>query len=173
GTADQFHFVYQQISGDVDVVARVVSIKNTNSWAKAGVMIRESLSAGSRHAYALASAAQGYEFEGRIDPGGYTDSTRGGAGTPPGWVRLVRTGFELKAFRSSDGLTWTSMGSDTVPMGDTVYVGLAVTSHATGSATTALIDSVAVTPTSATANQAPIVNLTAPAAGAVFTAPAS
>jgi len=173
GTADQFHFVYQQITGDVDIVARVASIRNTNSWAKAGVMIRESLAAGSRHAYALTSAAQGYEFERRIDQGGYTDAAPGGAGLPPGWVRLVRTGLQVQAFRSADGQNWTSMGTDTVPMSDSVYVGLAVTSHATGSATTAVIDSVKVTPTSATVNQPPAVSLTAPASGAVFTAPAT
>ncbi len=173
GTADQFQFVYRQITGDVDIVARVVSIKNTNAWAKAGVMIRESLSAGSRHAYALTSAAQGYEFERRIDPSGYTDYTLGGAGVAPGWVRLVRTGFEFKSFRSADGQTWTAMGTDTVPMGASVYVGLAVTSHATGAATMAVIDNLKIAAGSAPANQPPIVGLTAPASGAAFIAPAN
>jgi len=43
GTSDQFHFVYQQIIGDVDVRARVESLSNAASWSKAGVMIRSSL----------------------------------------------------------------------------------------------------------------------------------
>src|SRR4051812_43232260 len=38
GTSDQFRFVYQQVTGDVDVVARVDSILKIDSWSKAGVM---------------------------------------------------------------------------------------------------------------------------------------
>src|SRR5947207_13573675 len=40
GTSDQFHFVYQQVSGDFSVSARVDSVANTNTRAKSGVMFR-------------------------------------------------------------------------------------------------------------------------------------
>src|SRR5919106_250968 len=43
GASDQFHFVYQQLSGDFEISARADSITNTNVWAKAGMMIRPSL----------------------------------------------------------------------------------------------------------------------------------
>ena len=43
GQEDQFNFVYQPITGDVDVSARVASLQGSSTWAKAGVMIRESL----------------------------------------------------------------------------------------------------------------------------------
>src|SRR5947208_678107 len=56
GTSDQFHFVYQQISGNVDVIARVDSIAYTNQQSSSGVMIRSSLAANAAHASALASA---------------------------------------------------------------------------------------------------------------------
>jgi hypothetical protein len=46
---DEFHFVYQQVTGDVDFTARVRSLQGGNGWSKAGVMARESLSAHSRH----------------------------------------------------------------------------------------------------------------------------
>src|SRR5687768_15375379 len=55
-TSDQFHFVYQQVTGDVDVIARVDSLAQTDPWAKAGVMIRSSLTASAAHAFAMASA---------------------------------------------------------------------------------------------------------------------
>ena len=45
GSSDQFRFVYQPVTGDVEIVARVVSITRAHSWSKAGVMIRESLAA--------------------------------------------------------------------------------------------------------------------------------
>ena len=91
-TSDQFHFVYQQITGDVDVMVRVQSISKANSWSKTGVMIRESLTGSSRHAFALLSASNGYAYQTRIDPGGFSNSISGVTGVAPGWVRLVRTG---------------------------------------------------------------------------------
>ena len=59
GTSDKFHFVYQQVSGDVDVVARVDSMTQADQWSKSGVMIRASLAANSAHAFSLVSAGKG------------------------------------------------------------------------------------------------------------------
>src|SRR5262249_59990003 len=42
GAADAFQFVSQTVSGDIDIVARVLSLSNTHPKAKAGVMLRES-----------------------------------------------------------------------------------------------------------------------------------
>ena len=38
GTADAFRFVYQPLSGDGQIVARVATVQNTNAWVKAGVI---------------------------------------------------------------------------------------------------------------------------------------
>ena len=43
GTKDVFHFAYQEIEGDAEIVARVESITPTNEEAEAGIMFRESL----------------------------------------------------------------------------------------------------------------------------------
>ena len=43
GTSDQFHFVYQPLQGDVEVIARVASLHDVDHLSKAGVMIRETL----------------------------------------------------------------------------------------------------------------------------------
>ena len=53
GTADQGRFVYKQLTGDGSIIARVDSVANTNPWAKAGVMIRATLDAGSAYAFLL------------------------------------------------------------------------------------------------------------------------
>ena len=91
GTSDQFHFVYRPITGDVEIVARIASITTqAHRWAKSGVMIRESLTAQSRHAMMIGSAAAGYAFQRRAQTAGSSDSTAGPATNPPGWVRLVR-----------------------------------------------------------------------------------
>src|SRR5262249_14832914 len=102
-TSDQFNFVYQPMNGDVEVIARVRSLSGADKWAKTGVMIRETLSPYSRHAFALASDSSGFAFQRQPDTGGFSESTAGPAGAPPGWVRLVRTGPQVEAFYSSDG----------------------------------------------------------------------
>ena len=173
GASDQFHYVYQQVTGDVEVLARVQSLTNSNGWAKAGVMIRETLTAGSRHASALSTYQYGYRFQRRADTGGLSDSTSGPDAGRPGWVRLVRSGSQIESFYSANGTSWTSMGVDAIPMADTVYVGLAVTSHRTTRSTTAVFDNLKVTKSGAASNQPPLVALTAPADGATFTAGAN
>jgi hypothetical protein len=123
GTSDQFHFVYQPITGNGEILARVASITQAHAWSKAGVMIRESLAADSAHATMLASAAKGYAFQRRVESGALSVSTAGPTSAPPGWVRLVRTGNLFEAYHSANGTAWTRIGSETIPMGETVYAG--------------------------------------------------
>jgi hypothetical protein len=44
-------------------------------------------------------------------------------------VKLERIGNVFNAYQSADGMTWTLVGSETIPMATAVYVGLAVVSH--------------------------------------------
>jgi len=62
------------------------------------------------------------------------------------------------------------MGSDAIPMADTVYVGIATTSHSASVATDAVVDSFKVTQTGTTTNQPPTVAITSPTGGSTFTA---
>ena len=172
-TSDQFHYVYQPLSGDAVVTARVSGIGNSSVWAKAGVMVRETLAANSRYADSVLTPSSGYTFQRRIDAGGVSTSNSGFTGTPPGWVRLVRTGYKFDGYYSTDGTTWTLMGSDTVPMTDPVYVGIAVTSHNASLGTTAVVDNLTITSSGGPNNQPPTVSLTSPTSNASFAAPAT
>jgi regulation of enolase protein 1 (concanavalin A-like superfamily) len=172
GASDQFHFVYRQFTGDGEILARVATVQGIHEWSKAGVMFRESLTAGSRHAFTLVTPGKGYAFQRRLAPSGSSSSTSGGSGTAPGWVRLVRRGDTFSSYRSSDGRNWTSIGSDQILMGPTVYAGLAVTSHDVTQRTTATFSNLSVL-NGTTSNQPPTVTLTAPANGTTFTAPAT
>ena len=58
-TADGFRYVYQSLSGDGQIIARVTSMQNTNAYAKAGVMIRESSTANAAHALIDAACRMG------------------------------------------------------------------------------------------------------------------
>jgi len=151
GTADAFHFVYQPISGDGEIVARVASISSTDVWTKAGVMIRAGLGAGAQHASAFVTPGKGLVFQYRAANGGTSTNVAGGTGTAPAWVRLARTGSTLTAYRANDGAAWTKIGSVSIAMDPTIYVGLAVSSHNNATRATSTFDSVAVT----TAGSAP------------------
>jgi hypothetical protein len=145
GTADAFRFVYLPLTGDGTVVARVTSVQRVADWTKAGVMMRESLSAGSPQAYMLVSANKGIAFQRRVSANGASTSTGAGSGYMPGYVRMTRIGSSFTASYSTDGSAWTTMGVETISMASTIYVGLAVTSHADGALATATFENVGVT----------------------------
>jgi regulation of enolase protein 1 (concanavalin A-like superfamily) len=145
-SADAFQFVYESLLGDGSITARVVSQTNTNVWAKAGVMIRETLTAGATNAFVPVTPGNGVVFQDRATTGGASATiTFGPKVAAPYWVQLVRAGNTFSAYASPDGSTWTSLGQTTISMASQVYVGLAVSSHSNGTLSTAVFDNVTVT----------------------------
>ncbi|MBI1840676.1 MAG: putative Ig domain-containing protein, partial [Verrucomicrobia bacterium] len=145
-SADEFRFAYQLASGDCSVVARVASMGSTDPWSKAGVMIRESLTDTSKHASVFVTPSSGVAFQYRSSTGGSSANANTTGLAAPYWVKIVRSGNTFTAYRSSNGSTWTTMGSTTIIMGSTVYIGLAVTSHKDGDLCPAVFDYVTATP---------------------------
>ncbi|WP_428940312.1 Ig-like domain-containing protein [Fontivita pretiosa] len=128
GTSDQFRFIYREMTGDGEITALVSSLENTNLWAKAGLMIRESLAANAANAFVFLTPTTGAYFQARTTAGGSTTQSPGAATPPPVSLRLVRTGSTFRAYQS-DGSTWSIISSATIPMSSpTVYVGIALTS---------------------------------------------
>jgi len=168
--ADAFHYVYQPLTGDGQIVARVAAQQDTDPWAKAGVMIRETLAANSTHAMMVVTPGNGAAFQRRVITGGLTRHTAGPAIAAPYWVKIVRSGSTFTGYVSPDGAAWTLVGSDTVAMGTSAYVGLPVTSHDNLVSCTVDFDAVAV---SAPSGSQPSVSISAPAAGASYLAPAT
>lgn len=144
GTADAFHFAWVPLTGDGEIIARVASLSAVRTWSKAGVMLRESLDAGSPHAFMLVSGAKGAAFQRRAAAGGVSEHTAAGAGTAPVWMKLQRRGQEISAFRSADGVEWTAVGTATIPMASRILAGLAVSSHTSTATSQALFDHVLV-----------------------------
>ncbi len=127
GNSDEFRFVYQAMTGDCAVTARIVSQQNTSGWAKAGVMVRQSLDANSPYALNFVSPSNGVAFQRRTTVGGAAGGVSEKAGVAaPQWVRLLRSGNTFSAYHSADGVSWTLQNTTTVTMTGTVYVGLAV-----------------------------------------------
>jgi hypothetical protein len=144
GTADEFHFVYRLVLGDTTVVARVTSLQNTNSSAKAVVMIRESLDAGSRFVASELTpvATNRYRQHSRSTTKGTAVLTKATVNSAiPSWLRVVRKGSTFTTSYSTNGTTWKTVGvALTVSMAKAVYVGFGATSHLDGTLATAKFD---------------------------------
>jgi regulation of enolase protein 1 (concanavalin A-like superfamily)/fibronectin type 3 domain-containing protein len=145
-TSDGFHYAYRTLSGNGQIIARVTSVSNTDPWAKAGVMIRETLSASSKHAMVAVTPGNGIAFQRRTSTGGSSSHTGTSSSLKaPYWVRLIRSGNTFASYYSANGTTWTLLGSATISMGQKVYIGLAVTSHNASALATATFDNVSIT----------------------------
>ncbi len=128
---DEFHFAYVDIqSGDTTVIARVDGVTNTHDWAKAGVMIRDSLADDSRHAMVGMTPENGVAFRFREDMGGITYHAGADGIAVPQWVKLQRDlSGNCTAFYSPNGVSWTQIGSiQNISMDTPIYTGLALTS---------------------------------------------
>ena len=130
---DEFHFAYKMLTGPGSIVAKVQSVQNTNVWAKAAVMIRETLDGSSKHALAAVTPGSGVAFQGRTEPGAASFNTALTGFTPPYWVKLERdVAGNFSAYHSANGTTWQLIqegAATNIPMTSNVYIGLALTSH--------------------------------------------
>ncbi len=144
GASDQFTYAHQTLNGDGEIIAQIKSITGGHSsWAKAGVMIRESLAANSKHAMTVDTSGNGISFQRRTSTGGTSGHTTPGEFTAD-WVKISRTGNLFTGSYSLDGMSWTEIGSVSIVMADPIYIGLAVTSHQNGTAATAEFENVSI-----------------------------
>ncbi|HEX4346403.1 MAG TPA: phospholipase D-like domain-containing protein, partial [Vicinamibacterales bacterium] len=145
GSADAFQYVYQPVTSDQTIVARVTSEQNTSAYAKAGVMMRQSTSASDAQVILDVTPSGGIEFMTRATSGGQVAFIAGGTQAFPAWLQLSRSGSTITASTSANGTTWTTIGSTATSMTSSVDVGLIVTSHDTTQLNTSTFDNVSVT----------------------------
>ena len=139
GQADEFRYAWKQLSGVGSISAQVLSVENTDGWAKAGLMIRESLAPGSKFAFVFVSPANGCRFQARVttDADAISDDsvTTLQAIEAPHWIKLERNAAgDFNAYNSNDGVTWSPLAwnPQRVLMSPNVYIGIALTSHNSG-----------------------------------------
>ena len=143
GTVDAFQFVSQPVAGDTQIVARVATVQNTNSYAKSGVMLRESTAAGAAHVLLDVRPNGSIEFMSRPSAGAATNYIAGGTQSLPGWLKLTRSGTTVTGWVSANGTVWTQIGTTSIAMTGTL-AGLAITSHDTTLLNTSTLDGVIV-----------------------------
>jgi hypothetical protein len=125
-TSDELYYVYQPITGDGEILVQVNSMLKTDDSAKAGLMIRQSLAVDSRYAMVAMTPKDGATFQYRAADGGETSHVAGGDCEPPYWIKLVRQGDAFTGYRSVDGMSWSMVGTSSVSMDETVYIGMCV-----------------------------------------------
>jgi regulation of enolase protein 1 (concanavalin A-like superfamily) len=139
---DGFHFIYKQVTGDFDVRVRVENVEHANQWSKAGVMVRESLAAGSRDINMVVDPTLGanvWEENYRQTANGASAGLPGNVQVPNppypnAWVRLTRKGDTFGTYRSSDGVNWIQVTTNTITPSypAATYVGVCTTAHDDG-----------------------------------------
>jgi hypothetical protein len=145
--ADQFHFVFREISGDFDIAVRVESFTPADLYSKTGLMIRESLGAASAHVMFFVFSDDeprnnnlgAYEMQFRPRPGDSCQAIYPAvsppappefpAAYPNSWLRVARRGNQFSAYASTDGQTWKLYGEKALALAYTLNVGPALTSH--------------------------------------------
>ncbi len=131
GSNDGFQYLYQTLSGDGTITVRVTDMTDTASWAKSGVMFRDSLADNAKEAYLVATPDNGLQWSARTSTGGSTSAYTPNTGTSfsPMWLRITRSGNSFTAYKSTNGVTFTKFGSTlSVSMGTNIYVGLVCSS---------------------------------------------
>jgi len=124
-------------------MAQVLSVQNTDPWAKAGVMIRQTPDPGSKFAAVYITPGNGCRYQARLTPGSNATSDTADnaftseqtAITAPYWIKIERDAADnFNGYYSSDGVSWVAMlwNPQKISMPSNVYIGLAVTSHSSG-----------------------------------------
>ncbi|WP_230471168.1 alginate lyase family protein [Hymenobacter jejuensis] len=163
-TSDQFQFAYVPLKGDGVIVARFVP-QVSSQFSQLGLMMREGLTPGARHASLLLAPQKTGEIEmpswairlvTRDADAGLTQvrNTSAPLAEPVVtfgrlvsyyWLRLERKGNTISGAISPDGQTWTPVGSVVTALKKDLYVGLPACSRLTTVSTTVRFDHVSVT----------------------------
>lgn len=147
GDTDACQFAYTTLGGDGAITARLDALDAVNPWAKAGLMMRASLDQQAAYVMVAGTPENGENVQYRAFAADTTRSLDGFADAAPIWFRLQREGDVFTGFVSEDGERWSILGTTTVAMGDSVFVGLPVTStdiDGTGDMATATFSNVSI-----------------------------
>jgi hypothetical protein len=148
---DEFTYQYTEVTGDFDVKVRVESLEPSARWAKAGLMVRETLAEDSRMIFPRvtppdvptgnggngANDTRLAYRTGRHEPtAAFGDDHNGGRhedidaantipssnlGTSNGWLRLVRRGNVFHSSNSIDGINWQFVATQDTAAGDWAF----------------------------------------------------
>ena len=139
GSADAFHYAWQQVDGDVVLAADIRFVgPGQHEHRKAGLMVRASLDADAPYVNATVHGDGLISLQYRERPGGETQEVKATLSAVPASLRLTRKADVFTLFTGRPGEALQEAGSVTLTLEGPVYAGLAVASHQTGTLETAV-----------------------------------
>jgi TolB protein len=143
--ADQFHYVWREMSGNFAVSATAQFLTDGNAHRKASIMLRKSLDTDSPFVH-LAIHGDGLpavQFRSaKADNTNTLDFPVEGPGTFT--LKLVRQGTTITVFMAKGGTALRELGHTINQLGSPVLVGLGVASHSQEALNTVLFSNVSV-----------------------------
>jgi hypothetical protein len=144
-TADHFHFAWQPMEGNCEMVARVTSLQRVQEWNKAGVMIRSALDKDAVVGMMACGPDEKSQFMSRTVLGKNATSVKNILPLPR-WIKIERKGTTLIGSESSDGQKWNEVARAEIPtLPPLTFVGLGVSSQDPGRTAEAHFDNVKIT----------------------------
>jgi hypothetical protein len=145
GKADQFHYVWREMSGDFSVTATARFLTDGIDHRKAVIMLRQTPDADSPfvHLVIHGNGMPGVQFRNtKGDNTNTVDMPIEGAGTFQ--LKLVRQGTLITFWIAKDGAPLRELGQTQNQLGSPVLVGLGVSSHTQTATNTVLFSDVSV-----------------------------
>ena len=143
--ADQFHYVWREMSGDFAVTATAKFLTDGIGHRKAVIMLRKSLDTDSPfiHLAIHGDGTPSVQFRNtKADNTNTVDFPIEGPGT---WkLKLVRQGTTITVWIAKDGGSWRELGHTVNQLGSPILVGLGVSSHTQEAINTVLFSDVSV-----------------------------
>ena len=161
---DQFHFVYTQVSGDVEIVVHITNINSsdptTGFYPQAGIALRADLTSGALnsnvfYAPGCTNATPPLDYvqsTSRQTAGNpwppYSNDNVGGdspqpTALPSVWLKLDKVGNDVGAYWSRDGAVWIpARATGAFTATGTVDIGMYVASNSNSASASATFDSV-------------------------------
>jgi regulation of enolase protein 1 (concanavalin A-like superfamily) len=150
--SDQFTLVSADITGDLQITARVIGSESARPRAQYGIMVREGTEPADRNVFVALRprATNELAVQFRANQSGLTTVLPGTPVAESVWLRLTRLGNVFSAFYSTNGRSWIALESALLPMNAAVQAGFAVASGETEAAATAEFDRILIEPLNAT-----------------------
>jgi TolB protein len=145
GKADQFHYVWREISGDFAATATAKFLTDGIDHRKAVIMLRKSIDADSPfvHLVIHGNGMPGVQFRNtKGDNTNTVDMPIEGAGTFK--LKLVRQGTLITFWVAKDGAPLRELGQTQNQLGSPVLLGLGVSSHTQTATNTVLFSDVSI-----------------------------
>lgn len=125
--SDEFNYTFRAVTGDFTFTARVPLIRTSASYDGAGIMLRETITGGSKTiGFWHRPRQNNIRYHYRETTGGGRQWGSPSQNTSHIWQRIVRSGDTYSLYLSQDGASWSSAGGATFDMADTIYLGFAV-----------------------------------------------